>query len=95
MTVQGVTRQALGEVTNNSHASQQQPFASPQKKGLATPPAGSPAKKNDHKAALFNSPQKSTALPEPLLDENSDRCACALRARVCVCAERSLQTVRA
>jgi hypothetical protein len=33
----------------------------------------SPAKKNDHKAELFNSPKKSNALPEPLLDENSDR----------------------
>jgi hypothetical protein len=70
MSVQGITRQPLGEVNGN-----QLVMASPQKSGIKQQASNmsSPAKKNDHKAELFNSPKKSNALPEPLLDENSDR----------------------
>uniref|UniRef100_A0A7S3QML3 Uncharacterized protein n=1 Tax=Dunaliella tertiolecta TaxID=3047 RepID=A0A7S3QML3_DUNTE len=63
MSVEGIIRQPLGEVNGNTPT-----------KRMGGPLAnGSPAKKSDHKAALFTSPKKSTALPEPLLDENSDR----------------------
>jgi len=68
MSVQGITRAPLGEVNGN----QQVAMASPLKRAGGAL-NGSPAKKNDHKAELFSSPRKSTLLPEPLLDENSDR----------------------
>lgn len=65
MSVQGIVRQPLGEVNGN----QQLMMGSPMKKAAGS----SPQKKHDHKAELFRSPKKTTLLPEPLLDENSDR----------------------
>ena len=38
-------------------------------------PAASPAKGKSTKAELFTSPKKTTRDPEPMLDENPDRCA--------------------
>lgn len=95
MSVQGITRQPLGEVDSNTVV-----MASPHKRLDGTAAAASPVKKNDYKRELFTSPRKTTALPEPLLDENSDRCVALwrpllARARVTAASARSRRLARA